>query len=51
MVSQTRAVLDRYVVAGGHYQEEVIAHCGHSPHLEHPSEVFGLLRDFFGRKP
>jgi pimeloyl-ACP methyl ester carboxylesterase len=51
MVSQTRAVLDRYVVAGGHYQEEVIAHCGHSPHLEHPSEVLGLLGAFVGRKP
>lgn len=34
MVSQTRAVLDRYVENGGSYREVVFEDCGHSPHLE-----------------
>ena len=37
MTGQVRAVLDRYQAAGGHYTEHVLAHCGHSPHLEHPA--------------
>lgn len=39
MVTQTRAVLDRY----GRYREEVLADCGHSPHLEHPDTFVSLL--------
>ncbi|MFI6712013.1 alpha/beta fold hydrolase [Nonomuraea sp. NPDC050478] len=39
MVTQTRAVLDRY----GRYREEVLADCGHSPHLEHPEAFVRLL--------
>jgi len=38
MVSQLRAVLDRYRENGGRYHEEVLADCGHSPHLEKASE-------------
>lgn len=34
MVSQTRAVLDRYAEAGGSYREVVLPETGHSPHLE-----------------
>lgn len=34
MVTQTRAVLDRYAAAGGSYRELALPDCGHSPHLE-----------------
>lgn len=44
MLGQLRAVLDRYAANGGGYREQVIADCGHSPHLEHPAEVLALLR-------
>jgi pimeloyl-ACP methyl ester carboxylesterase len=36
MVAQTRAVLDAYRNHGGQYWEEVVADCGHSPHIEKP---------------
>jgi pimeloyl-ACP methyl ester carboxylesterase len=36
MVTQTRAVLERYQAQGGAYQEVVIAAAGHSPHVEQP---------------
>lgn len=36
MVSQTRAVLDRYAAAGGSYREVRLEECGHTPYLEHP---------------
>lgn len=39
MVSQLRAVLDRYVANGGRYKEVIVEDCGHSPHIEKP-EVF-----------
>lgn len=39
MVSQIRAVLDRYAARDGRYQEVVLRECGHSPHVEQP-EVF-----------
>ncbi|MEU0570654.1 hypothetical protein ABZ297_35405 [Nonomuraea sp. NPDC005983] len=41
MVSQTRAVLERY----GRYREAVLDECGHSPHLEHPAEFQRLLAE------
>lgn len=34
MVSQTRAVLQRYAEAGGKYEEIVFEECGHTPYLE-----------------
>jgi pimeloyl-ACP methyl ester carboxylesterase len=43
MVSQTRAVLDRYSAEGGTYAEVVIEDCGHSPHLEKPTEFTAAL--------
>lgn len=36
MITQTRAVFDRYAAAGGIFEELVIENCGHSAHLEHP---------------
>lgn len=36
MVSQIRAVLDRYAANGGQYREVVLSDCGHSPHVEKP---------------
>lgn len=44
MVAQTRAVLDGYRDAGGHYDEVVIEGAGHSPHVEKPTE---FRRAFF----
>ena len=43
MVSQTRAVLDRY---RGGYREIVLPGCGHSPHLERPAEFHAALAKF-----
>jgi pimeloyl-ACP methyl ester carboxylesterase len=45
MVAQTRAVLDRYVAAGGTYREVVYAGCGHSPHIERPVDFAAVLLD------
>jgi pimeloyl-ACP methyl ester carboxylesterase len=39
MVGQTRAVLERYAATGGSYREVVYDGCGHSPHVERPTEV------------
>jgi pimeloyl-ACP methyl ester carboxylesterase len=50
MVAQVRAVLDAYRAGGGEYREEVLADCGHSPHVERPEEFRGLLREFL-RQP
>jgi pimeloyl-ACP methyl ester carboxylesterase len=38
MVSQTRAVLEKYTAAGGSYQEVVIQDAGHVPFIEKPDE-------------
>ncbi len=38
MVSQMRAVLDRYRSGGGAYEEVIISDCGHSPHIEKPED-------------
>ncbi|MDQ4062931.1 MAG: alpha/beta hydrolase [Actinomycetota bacterium] len=46
MVSQIRAVLDKYASRGGTYSEEVFANCGHSPHIEKPEEFRRLLFGF-----
>ena len=43
MVGQTRAVLERYAQAGGTYTETALEGCGHSPHLERPTEVLAAL--------
>jgi pimeloyl-ACP methyl ester carboxylesterase len=46
MVSQLRAVLDAARAGGGSVREEVLAECGHSPHLEHPARFHELLFSF-----
>lgn len=46
MVFQTRAVLDAYAEGGGRYREEVLADCGHTPHVEKPDEFRRLLSGF-----
>ncbi len=46
MVSQTRAVLEDYRARGGHYWEEAISDCGHSPHIEQPQTFRDLLVRF-----
>ena len=46
MVGQTRAVLDAYQRAGGQYREEVLADCGHAPHVEKEDETYALITDF-----
>ena len=38
MVSQTRAVFDRYAAAGGAYREVLLPDTAHSPHIEKPAE-------------
>lgn len=43
MVTQTRAVLERYADAGGTYRELALESCGHSPHLEHPAQFDAAL--------
>ncbi|MGA8118137.1 MAG: alpha/beta hydrolase [Actinocatenispora sp.] len=45
MVSQTRALLDRYAAAGGRYSEVVVADAGHGPHLDKPAEFRTALLD------
>ncbi len=49
MVSQTRAVFERYVLAGGSYEEIAVENCGHSAHLEHPDIVRTALLDLLAR--
>jgi pimeloyl-ACP methyl ester carboxylesterase len=49
MVGQMRHVLDRYRAAGGRYQEQVLADCGHSPHLERQQEFLALVGGFLLR--
>jgi pimeloyl-ACP methyl ester carboxylesterase len=46
MIGQMRAVLEQYQANGGQYREEVIANCGHSPHIEQP-EMFRQLISAF----
>jgi pimeloyl-ACP methyl ester carboxylesterase len=46
MVSQTRAVLDRYQTNGGAYREVVIADTGHSTHIENPEAFLEALVGF-----
>jgi pimeloyl-ACP methyl ester carboxylesterase len=43
MVTQTRAVLDRYRDAGGRVTELLVPDCGHSPHLEAQEEFTAAL--------
>ena len=47
MVSQMRAVLDRFAAAGGTYREVKLAGIGHSPHLEVPEQFAQILADLY----
>lgn len=49
MVTQTRAVLDRYAAAGGTYEEVVFPDTGHSPHVERPAEFASALHKGLAR--
>jgi pimeloyl-ACP methyl ester carboxylesterase len=49
MLAQTRAVLDGYAAAGGHYREAVIADSGHGPHLDQPERFLAELSDQLSR--
>lgn len=48
MVSQTRAVLERYAAAGGCFREHVIQDTGHSPYLEKPDEFNAIFQAHIG---
>jgi pimeloyl-ACP methyl ester carboxylesterase len=43
MVTQTRAVLERYRAAGGTVTELALDDCGHGPHLDKPAEFDAAL--------
>jgi pimeloyl-ACP methyl ester carboxylesterase len=43
MLSQTRAVLEKYAAAGGAYREVVIQDAGHVPFIEKPEEFNAAL--------
>lgn len=45
MVSQTRAVLERYRAAGGYVRELELSDCGHAPHLDQPAEFDAALAE------
>lgn len=49
MIGQIRAVLDRYAANGGSYIEEVIADCGHTPHIEKKEEFLEAFSLFLRR--
>ena len=46
MVSQMRAVLDKYQTNGGSYRELVIANAAHGPHIEKPDEFMKAFLAF-----
>jgi pimeloyl-ACP methyl ester carboxylesterase len=46
MVSQLRALLERYAANGGSYSELVLSECGHAPHIERPAEFNAALIGF-----
>jgi hypothetical protein len=45
MLAQTRAVLDGYAAAGGHYREVAVADSGHGPHLDQAERFLAELCD------
>ena len=49
MVSQTRAVLEKYAANGGRFTEVLLENCGHSPHLEYPERFVAELTAHIGR--
>jgi pimeloyl-ACP methyl ester carboxylesterase len=49
MVTQTRAVLQRYAASGGSFRESVYDNCGHAPFIEHPARFNAELAEFLAR--
>jgi len=49
MLAQTRAVLERYAIAGGAYREIVIQNAGHVPFLEKPAEFNAIFHPFLAQ--
>jgi hypothetical protein len=49
MVSQTRAVLEKYAKAGGIFKEVVIEDTGHSPYIEKPAEFSKVFHEHIGK--
>lgn len=49
MVTQMRALLEAYKKNGGRYEEVVLDHCGHSPHIEYSERFRTLLLDFIAK--
>lgn len=43
MVSQIRAVLEKYQANGGRYTEQEIDNCGHAPHIEYRQKFVAML--------
>jgi pimeloyl-ACP methyl ester carboxylesterase len=50
MLGQIRRMLDRYAAAGGSYEEQVIADCGHVPFIEKPDEFNEMFHAHIGSK-
>jgi hypothetical protein len=50
MISQTRAVLDRYAAAGGSYEEVVFAATGHVPFIEKLEDFNDVFHTFLRRE-
>lgn len=46
MVTQTRAVFEKYQINGGKYEEVVIKDTAHSPHIEKPEEFNQIFHGF-----
>jgi len=46
MVSQIRALFDENTACGGSYCEEVVADCGHTPHIEKSDAFQRILTEF-----
>src|SRR6185312_2159528 len=46
MVTQIRAVLDRYAAAGGSVRVEIIEGAGHGPHLDAAPRWLAIFREF-----
>jgi pimeloyl-ACP methyl ester carboxylesterase len=46
MVTQTRAVFEKYAASGGSFEEHVITDTAHSPHIQKPQEFNALFHAF-----
>ncbi|MEW5959734.1 MAG: alpha/beta hydrolase [Chloroflexota bacterium] len=49
MVSQTRAVLEKYAANGGRFQEHVIQDAAHGSHIEKPDEFGAIFHAFLNQ--